>query len=27
MILQQQLQFEMNGRSTLNISDDVTKIV
>ncbi|MBN45240.1 MULTISPECIES: secondary thiamine-phosphate synthase enzyme YjbQ [unclassified Methylophaga] len=27
MILQQQLQFEMNGRSTLNISDDVAKIV
>lgn len=27
MILQQQLQFEMKGRSTLNITDDVAKIV
>lgn len=27
MILQQQLQFEMKGRSTVNISDEVAKIV
>ncbi|MBL1458110.1 MULTISPECIES: secondary thiamine-phosphate synthase enzyme YjbQ [unclassified Methylophaga] len=27
MILQQQLQFELKGRSTINISDDVAKIV
>lgn len=27
MILQQQLQFEMKGRSTINITDEVTKIV
>lgn len=27
MILQQQLQFELKGRSTLNITDEVAKIV
>ncbi|AFI84724.1 secondary thiamine-phosphate synthase [Methylophaga nitratireducenticrescens] len=27
MILQQQLQFELKGRSTINITDDVAKIV
>lgn len=27
MVLQQQLQFEMKGRSTLNITDEVSKIV
>ncbi|AUZ84739.1 secondary thiamine-phosphate synthase enzyme YjbQ [Methylophaga nitratireducenticrescens] len=27
MILQQQLQFELKGRSTINITDEVTKIV
>lgn len=27
MILQQQLQFEMKGRSTINITDEVAKIV
>lgn len=27
MVLQQQLQFEMRGRSTLNITDEVSKIV